>query len=139
VYGEASRIPPTLAHPKVTSIGIADYGKLEQLVKNAFGDELPIVYGEYGVETTIPPAIARQHYTGHEVVRTVDEATQARYYTQAINLASCQPDVEALFIFHAFDEQQLAGLQTGVYYSDGEPKSSLPAVRQAIEHPRCRR
>jgi hypothetical protein len=138
VYGEYSRVPPTLAHPRTTSIGIADYGKLVRLVRGAFGHLLPIVYGEYGVETAIPPAEA-SGYTGHEVIATVDEATQARYYAQAIDLASCQPDVQALYLFHVIDETDLAGLQSGVYYADGTAKSSLPAVRHAIEHPRCRR
>jgi hypothetical protein len=138
VYGEAPRIPPTLKHPRTTSIGIADYGKLVGLVKQAFGKELPLVYGEYGVESTVPPAVA-QHYTGREVLAPVDPATQAAYYREAIDLASCQPDVKALYLFHVLDEPQLAGLQSGVYYTDGEPKASLPAVRQAIEHPRCRR
>ena len=138
VYGEYPRIPPTLAHPRTTSIGIADYGKLVALVKRAFGNELPIVYGEYGVETAIPPS-KRAHYTGHEVVTPVDEATQARYYVEAIDLASCQPDVTALYLFHVLDETSLAGLQSGLYYADGTPKSSLPAVRKAIEHPKCRR
>src|SRR5439155_1021031 len=60
VYGESSKIPPSFAHPRTTSIGIADYGKLVHLIDDAFGgtpqpsSELPIVYGEYGVETTVP-------------------------------------------------------------------------------------
>ncbi|HVU78429.1 MAG TPA: hypothetical protein VHC67_12660 [Gaiellaceae bacterium] len=139
VYGETPRIPPTLKHPRTTSIGIADYGKLVGLVQQAFGKELPIVYGEYGVESTVPPPIAQRHYTGHEVVSPVDQKTQGAYYRDAIGLASCQPDVKALYLFHVLDEQQLEGLQSGVYYADGEPKASLPVVRQAIEHPRCRR
>jgi hypothetical protein len=138
VYGESPRIPPTLKHPRTTSIGIADYGKLLALMRQAFGKELPIVYGEYGVESTVPPRVARLHYTGHEVVTPVDQQTQARYYREAIDLASCQPDVKALYLFHVFDEQELAGLQSGVYYADGQPKASLAPVRQAIEHPKCR-
>jgi hypothetical protein len=137
VYGESPRVPPTLAHPNTTSIGIADYGKLVALVKQAFGEELPIVYGEYGVETAIPPA-ERGAYSGREVVAPVDEGTQARYYRRAIDLASCQPDVRALYLFHVIDEQRLEGLQSGLYYADGRPKSSLAPVRQAIEHPQCR-
>jgi hypothetical protein len=135
VYGESPRIPPTLKHPRTTSIGIADYDKLVTLVKSAFGKELPLVYGEYGVESTVP----LERYTGREVVAPVDQRTQADYYREAIDLASCQPDVRALYLFHVLDEHQLEGLQSGVYYWDGEPKASLAPVRQAIEHPRCRR
>src|SRR5581483_10053905 len=123
--------------PLMDELDVHVYGELVALVKQAFGKELPIVYGEYGVETSIPAA-KQSLYTGHEVVQPVDESTQARYYVEAIDLASCQKDVRALYLFHVLDEQNLAGLQSGVYYADGSPKSSLPAVRQAIEHPKCR-
>jgi len=62
----------------------------------------------------------------------VDEATQAAYYRQAIALAFCYPNVRGLFLFHAVDEKSLAGWQSGVYYADDTPKSSLAAVRLAI-------
>ncbi len=143
-YGESARIPPTLAHPHTTSIGIADYGKLVGLLGRAFGGgaqpgrRLPIVYGEYGVETTVPPAKAGL-YTGHEVVPTVDERTQADDYTTAIGLAACQPTVELLLLFHLEDEPRLEGLQSGVRYADGSPKSSEAAVAAAAAHPRCLR
>lgn len=141
-YGENARIPPTFAHPHTTSIGIADYGKLVDLLGRAFGGTaqpgrtLPIVYGEYGVETSIPPAKAHL-YTGHEVVPTVDEAMQAREYVAAIDLVACQPTVELLLLFHLEDESRLEGLQSGVRYADGSPKSSEPAVAAAAAHPRC--
>jgi hypothetical protein len=135
-YGETPKIPPTFTHPRSTSIGIADYGKLVDLLGRAFGGtaqpgrKLPIVYGEYGAETTIPP-MEMHLYTGHEVVPTVDEATQASYYVEAIRLAACQPTVRMLLFFHVVDESKLAGLQTGVRYADGSPKASLKPVREA--------
>jgi hypothetical protein len=139
-YGESPRIPPTLRHPRTTSIGIADYPKLVDLLGSAFGDsaqrgrDLPIVYGEYGVETAIPPA-KLPLYSGAEVVSPVDEATQANYYETAIRLASCQPTVEMLLLFHVRDEALLTGLQSGTRYADGSPKSSLAPVRRAIRDP----
>jgi len=145
-YGETPKIPPTLRHPHVTSIGIADYGKLLDLLGKAFGGtaqrgrDLPLVYGEYGVETEIPQAKAHL-YSGHEVVPAVDEATQASYYVQAIKLAVCQPTVRMLLFFHVVDEPRLAGLQSGLRYADGSPKSSLNPVRaaaQAAEQHGCR-
>ena len=77
-------------------------------------------------------------YSGHEVIKPVDDATQAKYYTQAISLAACQANVRMLLLFHVLDEQQLQGLQSGLYYVDGTPKPSLDKVRPAIEHPSCR-
>ena len=135
-YGESPETPPTLAHPRVKSIGIADYGKLVDLLGEAFdgtgqsGRDLSIVYGEYGVETAIP-ADKTGLYSGHEVVGAVDEATQARYYIEAIRLAACQPTVRMLLFFHVADEARLEGLQTGLRYADGSPKSSLEPVRAA--------
>jgi hypothetical protein len=137
VYGESARIPPTLAHPRTTTIGIADYEKLVRLLREVFdgtaqaGSKLPIVYGEYGAETTVPPS-KRALYTGREVVPTIDAATQARYYAHAIDLARGQPNVRMLLFFHVSDETRLEGLQTGVRYADGTPKASLGSVRAAV-------
>ena len=100
-------------------------------------EKLPIDYGEYGLETTVPPS-EQDAYSGNEVVRTVDEATQARYYASAISLAACQKNVRMLLLFHVLDEQQLQGLQSGLYYADGKPKASRDQVRGEIEHPSCR-
>jgi hypothetical protein len=130
VYGESPRVPPTLRHPHTTSIGIADYATLVALLDRAFGGKLPIVYGEYGVETTVPAAKSAD-YTGREVVAAVDTATQARYYRRAIALARCQPRVRMLIFFHVIDEQPLTGLQSGLYYADGTPKPSARAVEDA--------
>ena len=136
VYGESSRIPPTLAHPRTTSIGLADYGKLVALLGKAFdgtaqpGSKLPIVYGEYGVETTVPAAKAGL-YTGREVVTPVDPQVQAQYYAEAVRLAACSPTVRMLLFFHVTDETRLEGLQSGLRYADGSPKPSVAAVRQA--------
>jgi hypothetical protein len=138
VYGEGSRVPPTLMHPRTTTIGIADYPKLVSLLGDSFdgtaqsGSTLPIVYGEYGVETTIPAAKASL-YTGHEVVPTVDERTQARYYVEALHAAEQQPNVRMLFLFHVVDESRLEGLQSATRYADGSPKSSEAPVQAALE------
>jgi hypothetical protein len=138
VYGESSRVPPWLAHPRATTIGVSDYRKLVSMLGAAFdgtaqtGSALPIAYGEYGVETRIPPAKASL-YTGREPVTVVDEPTQSRYYTYAIRAAARQPNVRMLFLFHVADEPRLEGLQSGVRYADGSPKSSETLVRAAVD------
>ena len=43
----------------------------------------------------------------------------------------CQKTVMGLFLFHVQDEAALAAWQSGEYYVDGTPKSSLPAVAAA--------
>jgi hypothetical protein len=142
-YEDSSSVPPTAMHPRSTTISIADYPKLVALLAQAFdgtaqrGSTLPIVYGEFGVETVIPHGVARL-YIGTEPAATkpVDAITQGRYYAQAFALAASQPNVRTLMLFHAFDEPDRIGWQSGVYYANGAPKASLPIVRKAIEDTR---
>jgi hypothetical protein len=137
-YEDNSSLPPSFQHPKTATIAIADYAKLTAVLAGFDGtaqpgSALPIVYGEFGVESQIPAAKASL-YTGAEpsTTKPVDEATQATYYHDALALAFCQPNVKAFFVFHAFDEPPLDRYQSGVYYADGTTKTSLPVVRKAI-------
>ena len=138
-YEDNSSVPPSFDHPNSTTISVPDYPKLVSLLGRAFdgtaqpGSTLPIVYGEYGVESLVPPA-KLPLYTGSEPSTThpVDEPTQGAYYVQAMKVAYCQPNVVGLMLFHVSDEPSLAGWQSGVYYTDDTPKSSLPIVRQGI-------
>jgi hypothetical protein len=138
-YEDNSSIAPVSGtHPNTTTIALADYDKLVALLGAAFGDyTLPIWYDEFGVETQIP--LEKQSFYINEepaATKPVDEATQAAYYRQAIQLAFCQPNVRGLFLFHAFDERDLTGWQSGVYYADDTPKTSLDAVRLAMDESR---
>jgi hypothetical protein len=131
-YGDNSSTPPSFQHPTISSIGLADYGKLTALLDAAFAPGLPIVYDEFGVETTVPASKASL-YTGTEpsTTKPVDEATQAEYYRQAIQIAFCQPRVEGLFLFHTVDEPGLLQWQSGLYYVDGTPRLSRNVVAVA--------
>ncbi len=140
VYGDHSTEPPTLAHPLGTAIGVADYDKLVGLLAEAFdgtaqrGSTLPILYGEYGVESQIPVA-KESLYAGSEPVTTrpVAESRQAEYYAQALALAFCQPNIAGFLLFPSRDERARAGWQSGVWYADGSAKASLPGVREALD------
>jgi hypothetical protein len=142
-YGEGSNVRPDLAHPRSTSIGLADYDKLVALLAEAFdgtaqaGSSLPILYDEYGVESTVP-ALKASAYTGTEPTTThpVDETTQAAYYTQALGMAFCQPNVIGMLLFHSQDETSLPSWQSGIYYADGSTKASFWSVRWALERAR---
>jgi hypothetical protein len=138
-YEDNSSIAPMDGtHPNTTTIALADYDKLVALLGDAFGNyTLPIWYDEFGVESQIPPA-KQSLYTNAEPATTkpVPEATQAAYYRQAVQLAFCQPNVRGLFLFHAIDERDLTGWQSGLYYADDTPKSSLAPVRLALEESR---
>jgi len=143
-YGDNSSVPPTATHPRSTSIGLADYAKLVGLLGTAFdgtaqlGSKLPIVYDEYGIESQIPAAKIGD-YHGHEplTTRPVPEVTQGDYYDQALEMAACQPNVRAMFLFHVTDETNLNRWQSGVYYADGTPKSTRAVVKQTIQQVRA--
>ena len=138
-YLERSEIPPSTEHPSGTSIGIADYEKLVDLLEEAFdgtaqkGGDLPIAYTEFGVQAQIPEAkqAAYENVDSPLGVDAVDEQTQGRYYREALELASCQETVVGVLIFHLYDEPDLGRWQSGMYYVDGTPKSSLPDIREA--------
>jgi hypothetical protein len=142
-YPDTSAQSPDVAHPSTTTIALADYDKLVGLLGEAFdgtaqpGSTLPILYAEFGVESAIPDGKASA-YTGSEPATTkpVDERTQASSYSLALSLAFCQPNVAGLLLFHSVDESERAAWQSGVYYADRTPKSSLYAVRDALRRVR---
>jgi hypothetical protein len=142
-YGESSSQAPVRSKHPGTTIGIADYAKLVRVLGESFdgtpqkGSTLPIVYGEFGIESQIPQnKLSRYSGTEPASTRPVTEKTQAAYYKQAIQLAFCQPNVRALMLFHVWDEPARLGWQSGLYYVDGRPKSSLAAVRGSIAEAR---
>jgi hypothetical protein len=139
-YGQRSKSPPTAQNPNSTRISLADYGKLVSFLGQAFdgtgqrGSTLPIVYDEYGVQTTPPPAkqALYTHLDSPSATDAVSEEEQAAYYRQALQIAACQPNVEAFLFFHTVDEIDARRWQSGLYYPDLTPKTSLPAVRSAV-------
>lgn len=143
-YGENSSIPPTETHPNSTSIGLADYDKLVHLLATAFdgtaqaGSRLPIVYDEYGIESQPPPGeLSLYHGKEPTTTKPVSEATQGEYYDEAIQMAACQPNVRAMFLFHVTDETDLNRWQSGVYYPNGKPKTTRAVVKQSIAQVRA--
>jgi hypothetical protein len=142
-YLTRSAIPPGQPHTG-TSLGIGDYDKLVSLLGEAFdgtaqpGSKVPIAYTEFGVQSIIPER-AQEPYTNLQSPLgkdAVPEPTQADYYKQAFELAVCQPTVKAVYIFHLFDEADLNRWQSGPYYADTKPKTSLDAIKTAAENAR---
>ncbi len=127
-----------IAHPRTTTIGLADHGKLVRLLGEAFdgtpqpGSELPVVYGEYGIETTVDAQPAPYAGTEPPSIRPVEPALQGERYAEAIRFARCSHGVRMLLLFHVSDERQLERLQSGLYYADDVPKPSRDIVRRAI-------
>jgi hypothetical protein len=139
-YMVAPWISPQVAHPGTAEITFADYPKLVTLLDEAFrgthqrGRTLPIFYSEFGVQTVVPDweLDAYQPGTALDAEWGVSAATQAAFYRQALALAYCQPTVRGLFVFHTFDEPNMNGWQSGLYYADHTAKPSLQGFRRAV-------
>jgi hypothetical protein len=139
-YETNSSVPPGNPHPNSTTMTLGDYDRLVTLLGEAFddtaqeGEDLPILYTEFGVETVIP-SDKESLYEGEEFasVKPVDEQTQADHYAKAIELSYCQETVIGILLFHVFDEIDLRGWQSGVRYVDDTPKASYEPVKQAAE------
>lgn len=137
-YQTRSAIPPGQPHTG-TSLGFGDYDKLVTLLGGAFdgtaqaGSKLPIAYTEFGVQSMIPDSELGSYTNTDSPLGkdAVPEQTQAEYYKQAFELAACQPNVIAVYIFHLFDEADLNRWQSGPYYVNTKPKSSLDAIASA--------
>src|SRR5262249_9522866 len=101
------------------------------------GSTLPIVYAEFGVQSQLPAA-KQSLYTGAEPQTThpVSEEQQARFYAEAMHLTACQPTVRAFLVFRLIDSVELPDWQSGIYYADGDPKTSRAAVAAAADRAR---
>ena len=139
-YETNSSVPPGSPHPNSTTMTLGDYDRLVTLLGEAFdgteqeGEDLPILYTEFGVESRIPPD-KQDLYDGQEFasVKPVDEQTQAAHYDKAIRLAYCQKTVIGILLFHVFDELDLRGWQSGTRYVDDAPKASYEPVKRTGE------
>ena len=69
------------------------------------------------------------HFSSPAARDAITESRQALYYQQAIALARCQPTVAGMLIFHVTDERDANAWQSGVYYADDTPKTSMDAIR----------
>ena len=139
-YGINSSAAVDLPPTDSDHLALIDQDKLVRLLGRAFdgtaqiGSGLPILYDEYGIESVVP-AEKSLLYRGTEppTTRPVAELAQASAYAQALRLAYCQSNVAGVLLFHARDEDGLAGWQSGLYYPDGTPKASLGVVRDTLD------
>ena len=96
------------------------------------GSTLPILYDEFGVESQIPAeqggALHRHRAADDEPGRRGDAG--ARTTGRRSQLAFCQPNVRGALLFHPSTSRRSTGWQSGLYYADGAPKTSLDATRK---------
>ncbi|HEX6490704.1 MAG TPA: hypothetical protein VF002_04960 [Gaiellaceae bacterium] len=152
-YPNQNNDPPLKGYPWPKA-GIPDLDRIKQAVWDAFNGTAQPVFAERGQpapahaltldldetawQVAIPPAL-RHLYYGTENVITVDEGTQAQYYSDIIHFISCDPDVRSLSFFHLVDERDLGRWQSGLMRIDDSRRPSYAAVKDAIAqtHGRC--
>jgi hypothetical protein len=151
---------PWTKHPGSSSIALGDYATLMQVLGTAFGGTAQPVPGQgstriwyldQGYQTA--PDRGRSGFTGTETDPdplpswSPQEATDQRsgpgvdqplQLRDAIRVAYCQPAVGAYFNFHLYDERDLAGWQSGVFWPDGQPKAAYQALRQVTSEVNAR-
>jgi hypothetical protein len=143
---------PWTKHPGAATIALGDYPVLMQVLGAAFGGTGQPVPGQgstriwylaQGYQTKADPG--RTGFTGTETdpdplpswssqeasdPRSGPGLDQPLQLEDAIRVAYCQPAVGAYFNFHLYDERDLAGWQSGLFWPDGQPKASYQALRQ---------
>src|SRR6266540_4306093 len=127
---EPDSIRPT--HSPTTFI--ADMGEAYRA-----GDRLrPIMDGlafhPYEDNSSVAPVDGR--HPNSKTIALADYDKLVDVLGKAIELAFCQPTVRALSIFHTIDEPDLNRWQSGVFYVDEKPKSSMLVVRRAAAEAR---
>jgi hypothetical protein len=151
-YPNTNTDSPSLGYqwPKV---GCANFDRFKQAWWDAFhgtaqplfreagqsgGPFVRIYVDEVGYQTKIAPDKTGL-YTGAENVPLLNEATQAQYYGELIEMMACDPNVALLNFFHAVDETALPAWQSGMVLPDGTRRASYAAVKAAINANRqCR-
>jgi hypothetical protein len=143
---------PWTKHPGAATIALGDYLALMQVLGAAFGGTAQPVPGQgstriwylgQGYQTRADPG--KVGFTGTETdsaplpswspleasdQRTGPAVDQPLQIEDAVRVAYCQPAVGAYFNFHLYDERDLAGWQSGVFWPDGQPKAGYQALRQ---------
>jgi hypothetical protein len=99
--------------------------------RDSFQQPLRLELDELGWQAAIQSGLGGMYF-GNENVPTIDEATQAQYYTDAITWAECDPAVASLSFFLLVDEPDLSRWQSGLERIDGSQRPSYGAVQHAI-------
>ena len=145
-YPNQNNDPPLKGYPWPKA-GIPNLDRIKQAVWDAFNgtsqplfaergrtapaNALKLDLDETGWQVAIPAALQRL-YTGKENVVTIDEGTQAQYYSDIVHFVSCDPDVRSLSFFHLVDEVDLDRWQSGLIRLDTSKRPSYVSVKNAI-------
>jgi hypothetical protein len=123
--------PPQTVHTD-GFLGQGDYARLMRVLRLAFGKTPDVWYLETGYQSSVPARLL-DYYLGRENVQTITPEQQAERLGEAIRLAACQKHVRAFFNFELVDDTQLAGWQSGLFWSDGHRKPAAAAFARAAQ------
>ena len=143
-YPDNSSQSPDFPHPRSTSIGLADYGKLVALLGQAFDgtaqaglvaadplrrvrDRVDGARREARACTRAPSRRPRSPWTS---------ASRRRPTTSASGSRSASPPSRESCSSTPRTRRALPSWQSGVYYADGTPKASFWAVRDSLDRTR---
>ncbi len=96
------------------------------------GSTLPLLIDQVGFASEIPSTELSAYSSPTVGTTGIDEPTQGADYAAALKSVSCRPTVVALVLARLVDGAN-PGEQSGLYYADGTPKSSLSAVAAAVQ------
>jgi hypothetical protein len=158
-YGESSAELPSARHDASSTIALGDWEKLQQVFHDVCPPSARSASGEGGGPRIWVTEIGWQSqvdaskssvYAGAEtdpspvpdggpvagrVTARADEGgivTQGSQIENAVRLAYCEPNVEAIFNFLLRDDASLSGWQSGVLWADWTPKASFSALASVI-------
>jgi hypothetical protein len=110
-------------------------GTPQRTIGQQKGGGLPLSLNEMGIQTD---ATNQLGYAGTEVSansaggmigKFATEAYQSSYYQQMLQLLACDPNVRVVNLFHLVDEPNLAGWQSGLYWTgNGTPVAKQSAA-----------
>ena len=135
--GRAGPVMDELAFTPAPAAGknlwtLADVSKLVTALGPVFGSSLPLLIDdiEFGSEI---PAVELGAYSSPVVGTTgLEEPDQAAAYAAALTAVACKPTVVGLLLGRLVDGAE-PGQQSGLYYADGAPKTSLSAFAAAVQ------
>ena len=115
---------------------IGDLPALVSALASAFsgtgqpGPSLPLIVDDVQFASAIPPGELSLYSSPALATTGLDELSQGADYAAALAAVACAPTVEALLLGRLVDGPD-PGEQSGLFYADGTPKTSLSAVAAA--------
>jgi hypothetical protein len=119
--------------PGAGVLAVGDVGRLESALEKGLGTTLPVVLDVLATPSTVPPSELGS-YTGGAPPTDgeVPPTTQASAYAEAVEEASCVPNVTGVVLDRLVDVGAAPQPPTGLYYASGDAKPAAGAVKTAI-------